>query len=272
MAVESPITDIDAIIAAIQHLLPEQRRRLQRRLRVSGLFVPETAVTDQERLRVAPALGLRARQSGVATPPSQISAPGGMGRAGSADLPTTNDPILSTTPAADGAAIYRSPVSGKVVVGGPSPAGSVDAPHMMLPLPGQAPEQPIQLVFDGGSKGNPGKGYGSYEVRWPGLQPQIVRLQFGDIVTNNEAEYDTLIATLEAVLKRLQEQGADPATAQLDVRGDSLLVINQVLGKWQIKQERLRVRCQRVRQLLARFGRWQLSHHDWAFSVERLGH
>lgn len=272
MAGDSTATDIDAIIAAIQQLSPGQRRRLQRRLRVSGLFVPEAAITDQDRLRVAPALGLRARPSATVARPPQPSPPWTSERAGSVEPPKTDGLIPSAALAADGAATYRSPVSGKVVVGGPHDASADSAPQMMLPLPGQAPEQPIQLVFDGGSKGNPGKGYGSYQLLWPGLQPQVVRLQFGNHVTNNEAEYDTLIAALAAVLKRLQEQGADPATAQLDVRGDSLLVVNQVLGKWQVKEERLRVRCQHVRQLLTRFGRWQLRHHDRAYSVKRLGH
>jgi ribonuclease HI len=265
-------TDIDAIIAAVQQLSPEQRRQLQRRLRVSGLFVPEAAVTDLDRLRVAPALGVRVRQRRVAPQPSPTS-PGDLTqRTLLTNDPAIEDALPGAAQVQDRPAPYRSPISGKVVVGGPNTAVAEVAPHDMLPLPGQAPEQPIQIVFDGGSKGNPGKGYGSYELRWPGMQPQVVRLQFGNNVTNNEAEYDTLIAALEAVLKRLQDGGADPATAQLDVRGDSLLVVNQVLGKWKVKEERLGVRCQRVRQLLARFGRWRLSHHDRARSVERLGH
>ena len=44
----------------------------------------------------------------------------------------------------------------------------------MSPLPGQAPEQPIEIIFDGGSRGNPGQGYGSYALLWPGLPQQVV--------------------------------------------------------------------------------------------------
>lgn len=272
MAGKRPTTDLDAIISAIQQLSPEQRRQLQRRLRVSGLFVPEEAVTDQDRLRVAPALGGRARQRRSATQSTPVAAARTAEPVPLPEHPAADKMLPGSASVLGTAAPYRSPISGKVVVGGPNTAVAEPAPHAMLPLPGQAPEQPIQIVFDGGSKGNPGKGYGSYELRWPGLQPQVVRLQFGNNVTNNEAEYDTLIAALEAVLKRLEEGGANPATAQLDVRGDSLLVVNQVLSKWQVKEERLGIRCQRVRQLLARFGRWRLSHHDRAHSVERLGH
>jgi ribonuclease HI len=256
------------MVAAIQQLTPAQRRQLQRRLRVSGLFVPEDAVTDQNRLHVAPALGMRHGQQ-----PAQIHHPAAGAVAilvkpeqkqavDGATRPSTPEP----TPA------YRSPVSGKVVVNRPTANPATDDPHTMAPLPGQAPEQPVVIIFDGGSKGNAGQGYGSYALRWPGAQQQIVKLRFGNQITNNEAEYDTLIAALEAVLKRLQDNGAAPTTAKLDIRGDSLLVINQVLGKWQCKEERLQVRCERVRKLLQNLGAWRLTHHDRANSVEVLGH
>src|SRR5215510_12788812 len=52
------------------------------------------------------------------------------------------------------------------------------------------------IVFDGGSRGNPGAGYGSYAV-FEGTQPAPVqRLEFPGSLTNNEAEYHTLLAAL----------------------------------------------------------------------------
>ena len=48
------------------------------------------------------------------------------------------------------------------------------------------------LVFDGGSQGNPGAGYGSYAV-FEGTRPgQVTRLSFPDPMTNNEAEYQVV--------------------------------------------------------------------------------
>jgi ribonuclease HI len=142
----------------------------------------------------------------------------------------------------------------------------------MPPLPGQAPEQPIGIIFDGGSKGNPGLGYGSYALRWPGQAQQIVQLQFGDGVTNNEAEYDTLAAALEAVVKRLRETKADPTTARVEIRGDSQLVINQVLGAWKCSDDRMRQRRDRVRSLLREFGSWEILYHPRENNVRILGH
>lgn len=171
---------------------------------------------------------------------------------------------------------YRAPVSGKVVLGTPKPEkrqeASSDDPHAMLPIPGQAPSKPIVVVFDGGSRGNPGNGYGSYMMRWPGAQEQIVRLQFGNHMTNNEAEYDTLIAALEAALKRLADQKADPKTASIIIFGDSQLVINQVKNKWQCKKKELKLRRDHIQSLLREFGQWRLRHQPREKSVDVLGH
>lgn len=258
-----PKLSLPAIAAAVTALTPDERRRLLRRLRTAGVWDTDEVLTDRNRLQVAPALGLprrgarRAAQSDAGPVPTEMPRPS---PAPSANLapPSPDEP-------------YRSAVSGKVVVGAPA-ATAPDDPHAMSPLPGQAPEQPIGVIFDGGSRGNPGQGYGSYALRWPGQAQQIVQLRFGGRVTNNEAEYDTLIAALEAILKRLQEHGAAPATAQVDVRGDSLLVINQVKGKWEVKEPRLQTRRDRVCGLLRQFGGWQLTHHGREQSVKTLGH
>lgn len=246
---------IAQIVAQIQQLSPAQRRSLYRHLRLMGLLDAESLYADRNRLRVAPALGPTRQRTQRASASPQQTGP-------------------SPQPPADrGATEYRSPVSGHIVVGTPPQDAAEEAdPHAMHPLPGRAPERPISLVFDGGSRGNPGQGYGSYALDWPGLPQKVVRLQFGDRVTNNEAEYDTLIAALETLVKRLHESGADTQTAQVHIRGDSQLVINQVLGQWQCNHERLRVRRDRVRALLEQFGEWTLTHHDRQQSVDILGH
>ena len=251
---------IEQIVELVRLLSPAQRRLLQRRLQVSGLWDKETLLTDQNRLQVAPALGL------------MQDAPGSQPRALHQE-PT--QPLRQAT-FVDAHAEYRSPIRGHLVVAasdneGPQPDALPD-PHLMHPLPGQAPEQPIQIVFDGGSRGNPGRGYGSFSIEWSGQPQQIIRPQFGDNVTNNEAEYDTLIAALETVLKKLSDQDIGAASAKVQIRGDSLLVINQVLDKWKCNEDRLRVRRDRVRSLLNRFGSSQLIHHGRENSVRVLGH
>lgn len=244
---------VDALIEDIRSLSPAERRRLARQLRVNGLLENEEALTDQRPLEIAPAMtaaGLRQWLS-----PAAAAQP--------LTVPVQRDeaPVVP----------YKSAVSGRVVVGAPGEAEDA-APSVMQPLPGQAPEQPIRVIFDGGSKGNPGQGYGSYALEWPGFPRQLVQLKFGDRVTNNEAEYDTLIAALEAISKRLKESGADARTAKLDIWGDSLLVISQIKGEWKVNKAELETRRDRARSLLSAFGQARLSHHNREKSVEVLGH
>jgi ribonuclease HI len=138
----------------------------------------------------------------------------------------------------------------------------------------------LTLVFDGGSLGNPGQGYGSFafipkgfrRLNWPGQPPEVHRLRFGPRMTNNEAEYDTLIAALEALLNHLESMGEDPAQVHLEVRGDSQLVVNQLNGLWRVREERLRGRWQKTRALLRRFGQTVIQYQPRERSVAVLGH
>lgn len=127
---------------------------------------------------------------------------------------------------------------------------------------------PVTLVFDGGSIGNPGRGYGSYRLTVRGKDEPPQRLQFGDNYTNNEAEYDTLLGALEAILRRAK----DPRRVELEIRGDSQLVINQINGVWKVKEPRMQARKERVLQLLQQLGKWTATWHPRAKSVKALGH
>jgi ribonuclease HI len=129
------------------------------------------------------------------------------------------------------------------------------------------------LVFDGGSKGNPGWGYGSYAItRVQDGSQRIERLDLGDDYTNNEAEYDALIAGLEDLIQRIEGAGEQPQAYSVEVRGDSSLVLNQVQGKWQAKDSRMRERRGRCLRLLRRFHSVDLKLQPREESVRVLGH
>jgi ribonuclease HI len=138
----------------------------------------------------------------------------------------------------------------------------------------EAPRLPDYiLTFDGGSKGNPGWGYGSYAItRVQDGAQRLERLDLGDGYTNNEAEYDSLIAGLQRLLQRIERAGRQPAEFALEVRGDSALVINQLQGKWKAKDPRMRERRNRCQALLSRFGFVKLVAHPREESVRILGH
>lgn len=128
------------------------------------------------------------------------------------------------------------------------------------------------IIFDGGSQGNPGLGYGSYAVITREGRQRVRRLDFEDDMTNNEAEYDTLIAALKDISDQVASSGKDPADLCLEVRGDSALVLNQVRGDWKAKNPRMRHRRDLVRSLLSRFAGYRLVEQPREESVKVLGH
>ncbi len=92
----------------------------------------------------------------------------------------------------------------------------------------------VVVEADGGSRGNPGPaGYGAV-VRDADTGELLAEASGGlGHTTNNVAEYSGLIAGLRAALK----EGAVAA----EVRMDSKLVVEQMSGRWQVKQPHLRV-------------------------------
>ena len=113
----------------------------------------------------------------------------------------------------------------------------------------------VLVYFDGGARGNPGPAAIGAVVFDPSSTPPTrlaaVSERIGE-TTNNVAEYRALIAGLEAA-------ASTPARA-VAVRGDSKLVIEQVAGRWKVKQEHLRPLMMRVRELLANYEEVDLLH------------
>ena len=129
------------------------------------------------------------------------------------------------------------------------------------------------LTFDGGSRGNPGWGYGSYAIlRVQDGAQRLERLDLGNPYTNNEAEYDTLIAALRDLLQGIEEAGRRPGEFSVEIRGDSALVLNQVQGRWKAKEPRMLSRRDRCLLLLKRFERVQFRALPRDQIVLVLGH
>lgn len=129
--------------------------------------------------------------------------------------------------------------------------------------------QTYEIVFDGGALGNPGKGYGSFHIMGPEGPLAHERLEYGDNVTNNQAEYRTLIAALKYLKARLGDKAPH---SRVIIRGDSQLVINQVNGAWKVKNADLMPFRQEVVTLLRQFGDVDLAWHRRDKSVRLLGH
>ena len=127
----------------------------------------------------------------------------------------------------------------------------------------------FEIVFDGGSLGNPGKGYGSYEIMSQGEVYRLSREDFQGTLTNNQAEYMTLIEALKWLSHHL---GDDSQKATVTIHGDSKLVVNQINGTWKVKNIRMIPLVDEAKKLFKLFGRCVIAWHPRAKSVERLGH
>ncbi len=107
------------------------------------------------------------------------------------------------------------------------------------------------IYFDGACRGNPGPA----AVGWLLVSSDGVVAEGNEQIgetTNNDAEYQALIRALEAA----RDYGLD----EVDIRGDSQLIVKQVRGEWDANEPTLRERRVRVRQILRGFDRWSLEH------------
>jgi ribonuclease H / adenosylcobalamin/alpha-ribazole phosphatase len=107
----------------------------------------------------------------------------------------------------------------------------------------------LVVEADGGSRGNPGPaGYGAV-VRDAATGEVLAEVSDSlGRATNNVAEYSGLIAGLTAAAGIAR--GAD-----VEVRMDSKLVVEQMSGRWQIKHPDMRPLAAKARQAAAALGR-----------------
>lgn len=136
------------------------------------------------------------------------------------------------------------------------------------PTTDHQPSLTIAIIFDGGADPNPGRGYGSYRLTVNGKARAVKRLTFPGTITNNEAEYTTLIGALEDI----HAHSRDLSRTIVQITGDSSLVINQINGTWKAKDARMTALRDRVLILLAPLDRWTATWHGRANSVRVLGH
>jgi ribonuclease HI len=150
-----------------------------------------------------------------------------------------------------------------------TPASSPVAGNVRLHPVSAVPGADYTVFFDGGSLGNPGKGYGSYEIAGPDGNVAARQVQFGNDMTNNQAEFHAVIAALEDWLERV---GSRADALSIAVRGDSQLVIRGLTGEWRVKHPGLQPLHHRAADLLRRFRNVDLAWHPRQESVRTFGH
>ena len=81
-----------------------------------------------------------------------------------------------------------------------------------------------------------------------------------DAHSNNEAEYSTLEASLHICIKH--------GVKRLCIKGDSLLVVKQVLGAWRSKNPTLQDMCVKIKGLLKKFEAWSIRHVERSLNTK----
>ena len=110
----------------------------------------------------------------------------------------------------------------------------------------------ITAYFDGGSRGNPGPaGWGAYIINDDGTVLAELSGALG-VATNNVAEYHGLIAALQ--------WAADHDLTALAVKGDSLLLVEQMRGNYKVKNEGLKPLHMKARLLVMQIGNVSFAH------------
>jgi ribonuclease HI len=110
----------------------------------------------------------------------------------------------------------------------------------------------LVVNVDGGSRGNPGPAAIAAVVATPNGEILDEGSETIGAATNNVAEYRALLLGIE----RARALGA----GEIELVGDSELIVRQVRGEYRVKDPGLRDLHSRVREALDGFERWSIRH------------
>jgi ribonuclease HI len=147
----------------------------------------------------------------------------------------------------------------------------------------------IQINFDGGSRHNPGiAGAGAVIIitdkNDPNRPRQVfhVREYVGPRSTNNEAEYQGLVAALTLAYQQVESMSPSPRDLQhpqqphvcleeleIIIQGDSDLIVQQLQGNYKVKSANLKSRYQRAVHLLNQLRQSARHYHQTLEHVYR---
>lgn len=110
----------------------------------------------------------------------------------------------------------------------------------------------LVVNVDGGARGNPGPAAIAAVVQGPGGEVLEERGETIGRATNNVAEYKALLLGIE--------RAAALGASELELVGDSELVVKQVQGEYKVKDATMRELHAQVKEALGSFERWSIRH------------
>lgn len=130
-----------------------------------------------------------------------------------------------------------------------------------MALPDRPSRGPRFIIrTDGAARGNPGPAsLGAVlidasrpDATDPAAPPDASISEYLGTQTNNVAEYTGVVRALELA----RELGA----TEVDLLLDSMLIVEQLNGRWKVKDAKLRVLHDRARRILDEFDQWTARH------------
>jgi ribonuclease HI len=109
----------------------------------------------------------------------------------------------------------------------------------------------ITVNVDGGARGNPGPAAIGMVLRADGEVLEEVGETIGE-ATNNVAEYRALLRGIELAAAR--------GASELELIGDSELVVRQVEGRYKVKNAGMKELHEEVKRALREFDSWSIRH------------
>lgn len=110
----------------------------------------------------------------------------------------------------------------------------------------------LTVNVDGGARGNPGPAAVGVVVRGPDGEVLEERGERIGRATNNVAEYRALLRGIELA--------AAHGAGELELVGDSELIVRQVEGKYKVKDATMKELHTEVKRALGDFERWSIRH------------
>jgi ribonuclease HI len=108
----------------------------------------------------------------------------------------------------------------------------------------------LQIWTDGGARGNPGPAAAGVVITQESTPVYQAGVFLGHHLTNNQAEYQAL----QLGLDKAQELEAEAVTVHMD----SQLVVEQINGRYKVKDAGLQERWAAARHCLQNFGEWEV--------------
>ena len=109
----------------------------------------------------------------------------------------------------------------------------------------------LTVNVDGGARGNPGPAAIGVVVRESGEVIAEVGEKIGE-TTNNVAEYKALLKGIELA--------ATHGASELELLGDSQLIVRQVEGRYKVKNAGMKELHEEVKRALRDFDSWSIRH------------